>query len=709
MSVCATCLQPGIRDGQHDCPGLGDIQLTRQLGRGLRVDTAPARARMALNVLADHGYGLAMQGDDLVNIADQVLYQVVGYDPESAALVLELVEDWRPKRAARPTDGCPDCHVPPGQPHNDGCDVAHCTECGRQRITCKHGSSDAGWGQIWGGPTATVCTPISAETLTRMSEVPAGLLPEGCDAARGTLQEVLDTFTRVTSPTSGTVMGYQAPPIHPDDMTRWRAALDEPDEKSPVDQQEQPSPVDWQAIARDRERELKLVGEARRHAEVEVDRLRAGEEPGWDPLVVPTPGQWIARWNGLDPTERLRAAEAHIRVAEIANRCEFQGHTQRLDEAQQAQTTVARVRDLRDAWLLMTLEPGQVRRLLDEITRALDGQSVYDITQAEPDEAPPRINPPDGTTILAARHLDATEGRVQVGSIVDTSTRSAIDRVLGYVTKAHNSPTAPETGEAETAQPDGASCLCGCRKKDHKPWCHGCGTECTYEPDDTTHPDPPGFVPTQPVAQSWGETTGDPLVVEPYRNDRGESAWVFRCWGVGTCDGWLSLNHYSQESAERARKRHVAEEHGAEPGGALPWWELSTSGLLWLINRTVFHPRGLALTVHADGDTAYGWSLVRTPDGEPWQFDDATDADGRERAEATLAAALNPSKEQPMPTCTATIDGPHVLGGGPVQCTREAGHPENHVGPARGGDGKALWTDHHAGAVPHGAPTPEDG
>jgi hypothetical protein len=54
------------------------------------------------------------------------------------------------------------------------------------------------------------------------------------------------------------------------------------------------------------------------------------------------------------------------------------------------------------------------------------------------------------------------------------------------------------------------------------------------------------------------------------------------------------------------------------------------------------------------------------------------------------------------PTCTATINGPHVLGGGPVQCTREAGHPENHVGPKRGDAGRTLWTDYFAGATPHG-------
>jgi hypothetical protein len=58
------------------------------------------------------------------------------------------------------------------------------------------------------------------------------------------------------------------------------------------------------------------------------------------------------------------------------------------------------------------------------------------------------------------------------------------------------------------------------------------------------------------------------LVVQPYRNDRGENVWVFRCWGTDDgCDGWLSLDHYSEQSAERARDRHVAEEHGA-PGPA---------------------------------------------------------------------------------------------------------------------------------------------
>lgn len=51
------------------------------------------------------------------------------------------------------------------------------------------------------------------------------------------------------------------------------------------------------------------------------------------------------------------------------------------------------------------------------------------------------------------------------------------------------------------------------------------------------------------------------MIVKSYR-DHGQEKWVFRCWGTSTCDGWLSLDHDSQQSAERARDRHVAEQHG---------------------------------------------------------------------------------------------------------------------------------------------------
>jgi len=49
------------------------------------------------------------------------------------------------------TAQCPDCATAPGQAHDDGCDVARCTECGNQRISCRHGDDSIGWGQIWTG------------------------------------------------------------------------------------------------------------------------------------------------------------------------------------------------------------------------------------------------------------------------------------------------------------------------------------------------------------------------------------------------------------------------------------------------------------------------------------------------------------------------------------------------------------------------------
>ncbi|MEU1853953.1 hypothetical protein ABZ499_33020 [Streptomyces sp. NPDC019990] len=75
---------------------------------------------------------------------------------------------------------------------------------------------------------------------------------------------------------------------------------------------------------------------------------------------------------------------------------------------------------------------------------------------------------------------------------------------------------------------------------------------------------------------------------------------------------------------------------------ARPFSALRDAGLLWLINRTALHPRGLALALHLDGDgQAYGWSLVTNADGEPWTFDPTTDTDGYRRAEATITKALN--------------------------------------------------------------------
>jgi hypothetical protein len=93
------CPNPTLADehlhGETSKADVGEIQLTRHLGRGLTVDTAPRRSHITLTVLADAKWGATMASDDQINIADQALYKVVGYDPGTASLIVELVEDWR--------------------------------------------------------------------------------------------------------------------------------------------------------------------------------------------------------------------------------------------------------------------------------------------------------------------------------------------------------------------------------------------------------------------------------------------------------------------------------------------------------------------------------------------------------------------------------------------------------------------------------------
>lgn len=78
----------------------------------------------------------------------------------------------------------------------------------------------------------------------------------------------------------------------------------------------------------------------------EIDRLRAGEEPGANPLTELTPGQWIARWNQATPTTRLQIVEAGIANAAAASRCLMLDHEGRLEGERHAWVAVARVRDV---------------------------------------------------------------------------------------------------------------------------------------------------------------------------------------------------------------------------------------------------------------------------------------------------------------------------------------------------------------------------
>jgi hypothetical protein len=79
----------------------GQIQISRHLGRGIVIDTAPEHAKAYIGILASTGNGVSVE-DDAIRIADQVLYQVTGYDPADATLTLRLVHDWRPGHSDDP-------------------------------------------------------------------------------------------------------------------------------------------------------------------------------------------------------------------------------------------------------------------------------------------------------------------------------------------------------------------------------------------------------------------------------------------------------------------------------------------------------------------------------------------------------------------------------------------------------------------------------
>jgi hypothetical protein len=83
-----------------------------------------------------------------------------------------------------------------------------------------------------------------------------------------------------------------------------------------------------------------------------------------------------------------------------------------------------------------------------------------------------------------------------------------------------------------------------------------------------------------------------------------------------------------------------------------PWAELRDTGLLWLINTAVLHPRGYALAIHLDQGEAIGWSILG--DGaEPWQF--VTEGwpegegidDAFQRVSALLAPHASTDEENP--------------------------------------------------------------
>ncbi|WP_019060005.1 hypothetical protein [Streptomyces prunicolor] len=125
-------------------------------------------------------------------------------------------------------------------------------------------------------------------------------------------------------------------------------------------------------------------------------------------------------------------------------------------------------------------------------------------------ECPPDPNGPYAYTMPTPTPGDSAEAIPTAGpkGLTLEQTRKLKADFITVLTTGNRTP--PETE---------AACICGCKKRDHKPRCHGCGTECVYESDTTLpghdsaqvmdvfvpngfaaalaepHPDTPEFIP----------------------------------------------------------------------------------------------------------------------------------------------------------------------------------------------------------------------
>lgn len=101
--------------------------------------------------------------------------------------------------------------------------------------------------------------------------------------------------------------------------------------------------------------------------------------------------------------------------------------------------------------------------------------------------------------------------------------------------------------------------------------------------------------------------------------------------------GGLTLSPQHIPAVDAAKKiRSFAQEETVEIPLTRSWNNFRTSGLLWLVNRVVFHPRGRALAlVFNEGGEALGWRLLG--DGkEVWGFDHDEEKSLFRAAESTL-------------------------------------------------------------------------
>lgn len=72
--------------------------------------------------------------------------------------------------------------------------------------------------------------------------------------------------------------------------------------------------------------------------------------------------------------------------------------------------------------------------------------------------------------------------------------------------------------------------------------------------------------------------------------------------------------------------------------------DFSNDGLLWIINRLVFHPRGYALTFDLEADGTVSSYYLQGDGKEVWQFTEADDDKNFERFNRFLKEATDETR-----------------------------------------------------------------
>lgn len=120
-----------------------------------------------------------------------------------------------------------------------------------------------------------------------------------------------------------------------------------------------------------------------------------------------------------------------------------------------------------------------------------------------------------------------------------------------------------------------------------------------------------------------------------------------------------------------------------------PLSEFREHGLLWLVNKTVFHPRGFALYLDVEDDgSVTGWGMFG--DGtESWSFGDpeAEDADF-----VKVEAFLNSLRPQQHADCTQLVVFEHTVAGVVVRCLLCGAEADPVVNPPW--HGQHIRTEH---------------